>query len=203
MLLLGRQRDCGGRRLHCRRVCGDLQRLRVQGHAALPRPAVAEGLRRRRPQPPGAYPMRKDRLGSRKRTEKGFEQRAQNGFEEEDRRWVRGAMCGRLNKVVCVGVQVTEYAEAGIDVKMNANIAKIEKVDSGLKATLEDGSVMEADVILFATALDAALDAAVPLRWSSSAVGALCGRRRRQQQHRQIDKQIDSQSGMDSGLASF
>lgn len=45
----------------------------------------------------------------------------------------------------------TEYETAGIDVKFNSNIASIEKVDGGLKATLEDGSVMEADVIMFAT----------------------------------------------------
>ncbi len=46
---------------------------------------------------------------------------------------------------------VAEYKEAGIDVRMNANIASIDKVAGGLKATLEDGSTLEADVIMFAT----------------------------------------------------
>jgi len=45
----------------------------------------------------------------------------------------------------------TEYKEQGIDVKFNSNIAKIEKAGEGLKATLEDGSTLEADVILYAT----------------------------------------------------
>ena len=41
--------------------------------------------------------------------------------------------------------------EKGVDVRVNANIASIEKSDSGLKATLEDGSVLEADTIMYAT----------------------------------------------------
>lgn len=46
---------------------------------------------------------------------------------------------------------LTEYTAQGIDVKFNSNIAKIEKMATGLKATLEDGSVLEADVIMYAT----------------------------------------------------
>ena len=44
-----------------------------------------------------------------------------------------------------------EYEKQGIDVKFNSNIAKVEKTGDGLKATLEDGTVMEADVIMYAT----------------------------------------------------
>jgi len=45
-----------------------------------------------------------------------------------------------------------EYKEQGIDVRFKANIAKIEKNDDGsLKATLEDGSTLDADVVMYAT----------------------------------------------------
>lgn len=44
-----------------------------------------------------------------------------------------------------------EYKEQGIDVRFNSNIAKLEKAGDHLKATLEDGSTLEADVVLFAT----------------------------------------------------
>lgn len=46
---------------------------------------------------------------------------------------------------------VNEYKEQGVDVRFNSNIAKIEKSGDGLKATLEDGSVLDADVIMYAT----------------------------------------------------
>eukprot|EP00960_Hanusia_phi_P066078 766302-Hanusia_phi.AAC.3 len=46
---------------------------------------------------------------------------------------------------------VNEYKEQGVDVRFNSNIAKIEKTGDSLKATLEDGSVLEADVIMYAT----------------------------------------------------
>ena len=40
---------------------------------------------------------------------------------------------------------------ACVDLRFNANIARIERADGTLKATLEDGSTLEADVILYAT----------------------------------------------------
>jgi glutathione reductase (NADPH) len=47
---------------------------------------------------------------------------------------------------------IPEYETIGVDVKFNANIAKIDKQgDGSLKATLEDGSTLEADVIMYAT----------------------------------------------------
>jgi len=59
--------------------------------------------------------------------------------------WLRGFDADVRNHLLA------EYKEAGIDVQMNTNIAKIEKVEGGLKATLEDGSELEADVIMYAT----------------------------------------------------
>lgn len=44
-----------------------------------------------------------------------------------------------------------EMRKSGVDVRVNANIASIEKTADGLKATLEDGSVLVADQILYAT----------------------------------------------------
>ena len=44
-----------------------------------------------------------------------------------------------------------EMTTAGVDLRFNANIARVDKTDDGLKATLEDGSVLEADAILYAT----------------------------------------------------
>ncbi|MFV9474730.1 glutathione-disulfide reductase [Advenella sp. RU8] len=44
-----------------------------------------------------------------------------------------------------------EMRKAGVDIRVNANIASIEKTMEGLKATLEDGSVLVADQILYAT----------------------------------------------------
>ncbi len=45
----------------------------------------------------------------------------------------------------------TEMAKKGVDVRTSANIARIEKTQTGLVATLEDGSVIEADEIMYAT----------------------------------------------------
>ncbi|HBM11651.1 MAG TPA: glutathione-disulfide reductase, partial [Rhodospirillaceae bacterium] len=45
-----------------------------------------------------------------------------------------------------------EIRKKGIDLRFNANIAKVDKRENGiLVATLEDGSTMEADTILYAT----------------------------------------------------
>jgi glutathione reductase (NADPH) len=44
-----------------------------------------------------------------------------------------------------------EMRKKGIDLRFDANVARIEKSDDGLRATLEDGSVEEADGILYAT----------------------------------------------------
>ncbi len=44
-----------------------------------------------------------------------------------------------------------EMAKAGIDLQFSTNIAAIEKTASGLTATLEDGSVVETDLIMYAT----------------------------------------------------
>ncbi|MTI09260.1 glutathione-disulfide reductase [Curvivirga aplysinae] len=45
----------------------------------------------------------------------------------------------------------TEIVRKGVDLRVNSNIASIEKTDSGLLATLEDGSKIEADFIMYAT----------------------------------------------------
>ncbi|WP_420546973.1 glutathione-disulfide reductase [Curvivirga sp.] len=45
----------------------------------------------------------------------------------------------------------TEIIRKGVDLRVNSNIASIEKTDSGLVATLEDGSTIEADFIMYAT----------------------------------------------------
>jgi len=39
----------------------------------------------------------------------------------------------------------------GVDLRFEANVASIEKVSGGLRANLEDGSVLETDAILYAT----------------------------------------------------
>ncbi len=44
-----------------------------------------------------------------------------------------------------------EITKKGIDLRTRANPAKIEKTDTGLQITLEDGSVIEADAIMYAT----------------------------------------------------
>jgi glutathione reductase (NADPH) len=44
-----------------------------------------------------------------------------------------------------------EMLRGGVDLRFNTNIASIEKTESGLRATLEDGRTLEADVILYAT----------------------------------------------------
>lgn len=44
-----------------------------------------------------------------------------------------------------------EMIKKGVDLRFNANIASIEKTDDALRATLEDGSVVETDLILYAT----------------------------------------------------
>jgi len=44
-----------------------------------------------------------------------------------------------------------EYADKGIDVRVKASIARIEKAPAGFKVTLADGSVIEADQVMAAT----------------------------------------------------
>ncbi|MFA5703168.1 MAG: glutathione-disulfide reductase [Advenella sp.] len=44
-----------------------------------------------------------------------------------------------------------EMRKAGVEIRTNTNIASVEKTSEGLKATLEDGSVLVADQILYAT----------------------------------------------------
>jgi glutathione reductase (NADPH) len=44
-----------------------------------------------------------------------------------------------------------EMKKKGVDLRFNANIAKIDKAAKGLVAMLEDGSTLDADVILYAT----------------------------------------------------
>jgi len=44
-----------------------------------------------------------------------------------------------------------EMSKKGVDLRFNANISAIEKHGDGFKATLEDGSVIETDLIMYAT----------------------------------------------------
>jgi len=44
-----------------------------------------------------------------------------------------------------------EYSAKGIDVRVNASIARVEKAVAGLKVTLTDGGVIEADAVMGAT----------------------------------------------------
>jgi glutathione reductase (NADPH) len=44
-----------------------------------------------------------------------------------------------------------EMLKQGIDLRFNANIASLEKTADGVVATLEDGSTLEADVVMYAT----------------------------------------------------
>jgi glutathione reductase (NADPH) len=44
-----------------------------------------------------------------------------------------------------------EMLKQGIDLRFNANIASLEKTADGIGATLEDGSTLEADVVMYAT----------------------------------------------------
>ena len=44
-----------------------------------------------------------------------------------------------------------EMRKKGVDLRFNANIAKIERAGGGLKATLEGGATLDADVIMYAT----------------------------------------------------
>ena len=46
---------------------------------------------------------------------------------------------------------VPEYKEQGVDLRFNTNIAKMEKVEGGIKVTYEDGSTQETDVVMYAT----------------------------------------------------
>ena len=45
----------------------------------------------------------------------------------------------------------SEMRQRGLDLRFDANVASIEKASSGLCATLADGSILEADAILYAT----------------------------------------------------
>ena len=52
-----------------------------------------------------------------------------------------------------------ELTKKGIDLRFNANVARIDKrADGTLAATLEDGSVVETDCVFFATGRRAMLD---------------------------------------------
>jgi len=44
-----------------------------------------------------------------------------------------------------------EMVKKGIDLRLDANVARIEKSASGVAATLEDGTILDADVVLYAT----------------------------------------------------
>lgn len=44
-----------------------------------------------------------------------------------------------------------EMRKKGVDLRFNANVAALEKRETGILATLEDGSVIEVDVVLYAT----------------------------------------------------
>ena len=44
-----------------------------------------------------------------------------------------------------------EMAKKGIDVRFNANIARIEQADGALRATLDDGATLDADTVMYAT----------------------------------------------------
>ena len=44
-----------------------------------------------------------------------------------------------------------EMLKQGVDLRFNANIASLEKTADGIVATLEDGSTLEADVVMYAT----------------------------------------------------
>jgi len=44
-----------------------------------------------------------------------------------------------------------EMRERGLDLRFEANVASVEKAAGGLRATLEDGSLLESDAILYAT----------------------------------------------------
>jgi glutathione reductase (NADPH) len=48
-------------------------------------------------------------------------------------------------------VLAEEIRKKGIDVRTHSNPASIEKTNSGLKVTLEDGSVLETDAVMYAT----------------------------------------------------
>jgi glutathione reductase (NADPH) len=45
----------------------------------------------------------------------------------------------------------SQMRQRGLDLRFDANVASIEKSSGGLRATLDDGSTLEADVILYAT----------------------------------------------------
>ncbi|MCR9213486.1 MAG: glutathione-disulfide reductase [Proteobacteria bacterium] len=55
-------------------------------------------------------------------------------------------------------VLAEEIRKKGIDVRTHSNPASIEKTNSGLKVTLEDGSVLETDAIMYATGRKANTD---------------------------------------------
>jgi len=56
------------------------------------------------------------------------------GFDDDVRNFLASEMRGR-----------------GVDLRFEANVASIEKVSGGLRASLEDGSVLDTDAILYAT----------------------------------------------------
>jgi hypothetical protein len=63
---------------------------------------------------------------------------------------------------------VPEYKEQGVDLKFNTNIAKMEKVDGGIKVTYEDGSTQETDVVMYATGRVPRTKVCAVTRWSQA-----------------------------------
>ena len=51
----------------------------------------------------------------------------------------------------CRDFLAAEMTKKGIDIRLHADVARIDKTGDGVKVTMADGSVIEADVILYAT----------------------------------------------------
>ena len=74
-----------------------------------------------------------------------------NGLGVETTQLYRGPLFLRGFDEDVRGFLRDEMVKKGVDLRFNANIASIEKTSDGLVATLEDGSVVETDLILYAT----------------------------------------------------
>ena len=51
----------------------------------------------------------------------------------------------------CRDFLAEEMKKKGVDIRLHADVARIDKAGNGVKVTMEDGSVLEADAILYAT----------------------------------------------------